>query len=101
MFPTCGDGDDARQTAYLHGSGTLSLCAVPQLTSQVASPGPDRSIGFEGHAVETTRSNRRNAGQSIDLNRRMALCIGSVSQFTYPIGSPGPDRSIRFERETV
>ncbi len=98
---TRGDCHDVRQVDDLHGCVTLDAGAIAQFGSAdvvghvvVATPRPDRAVGFQRGAVTIAARNGDHTGEADDLHGVIRIGRRVVADLTVPVLAPGPHGAV-------
>src|SRR3989339_692418 len=100
--PACNGNDVTKDATiivfYLYRSNAICVTAISQLTIEVISPCPDRSVGFQGNGMPVSACNGNGITDATYLYWGITIIVGAISQLTIGIIAPCPDSFSYFQR---
>ncbi|VFM97007.1 MAG: hypothetical protein BECKG1743F_GA0114225_102142 [Candidatus Kentron sp. G] len=69
---------------------------IPELTTRVIAPCPNRAICLESKGMIRPRSKSRDIGEIGDLGRSVFVTVRTIPELTRPIIAPPPKRAVVF-----
>ena len=97
---TWGNELPVRGRSHLRGdvaTGHHVIEPLPELTVQIAPPGPQRAICLDRHGIGATSHERLPAGRHANLGRNEVLYECAIAQLAAAVQAPRPKRAVRME----